>query len=92
MKKENSTIEEKVELQGFINETFNVICSDGFATATSDIDSTKVINLIYPKIEDLNDAEVFGILEYRGLSKNSEINFGDVMMRYGVQESHSYRP
>lgn len=91
MENQNFIIEEAIELDGFEDETFNVICHDGFAVATSDKDKLKVIHLTYPKIKDLSDIEEAEVLEYRGLPKTEEIHFGDVMMRFAVRTAFPLR-
>lgn len=90
MEKKRYKIETDIELQGHEYETFDIICFDGRATAFSNKDKEKFVDLVYPKMQDLTDNQKDMVRNYRGLptqriSEDADIHFGDVMMLFGKE-------
>lgn len=64
-------------------------CEDGKAVGTladkDDRSAPKVIEITYPKMEDiLKDEEAMEqVRRYRGLDHGCQINYGDIMLKFG---------
>lgn len=71
---------------------YKVKCYDGYATAEPTEDemfenpkAPKMLELTYPKLDELSDKKKIEVLEYRGLYDEpvENCNYADVCMRYG---------
>lgn len=62
-------------------------CYDGHAVCMNSTysDAPDVINVKYPKLNELTSEQKDHIRKYRGIGR-SEINYGDVMITYGEIE------
>jgi hypothetical protein len=65
-------------------------CHDGHAVCMNSVHSNApgVINVKYPKLEELTKEQKDYILKYRGLAdlNHCDIHYGDVMITYGEIE------
>jgi len=100
--KTNKTMENKdfiveeevlVEVAGYSEVPYRMVCYDGYAEGTLIDDDAefpnapKTIRMEYPKLEDVlkDDDLCYHILKYRGLYDLNEqnIHYGDIMMYLG---------